>query len=74
MTSGAEYSTDFDFFVTLQIIIIGTSDGTTFASLLEHRRFLHTESRRLSERTLRNICRMIHREICSLRYGGELVD
>ena len=71
---GVEYSTDFDFFLTFQIVMLTTRSGTVFTSLLEHRQFLHTKRRFLSERMVRLICRSIHREICALRYGGELVE
>lgn len=69
-----EYSTDYDFFILHQILIFNTQEGTVFCSGLESREFLRTATRNLSGCMTKKICRQIHRDICSLCYGGELTD
>ena len=69
-----KYSTDYDFFLRHQLLIFNAFDGTSFCSGLESRVFLRTASRNISSEMKEKICRQIHRDICTLRYGGELTD
>ena len=49
-------------------------DGTSLFSRIENRRFMHTARHDLSERVIELLCRQIHREICTLHYGGQAVE
>lgn len=69
-----DYSTDLDYFTAKQIMIFNTQEGTTFCSQLESRVFMRTATRHISDAMIRKLCRHIHREICSLKYGGELTE
>ena len=66
-----EYFTDYDRFREEQICCAVAEDGTSLFSRIENRRFMHTVRHDLSERVIELLCRQIHREICTLRYGGQ---
>ena len=69
----AEYSTDFDFFLRNQIMVVQHQDKTTsFCSLIEKRCFIRDEVDPLNESAIINVIFDIHRDILSLKYGGEL--
>lgn len=72
--NGAEYSTDFDFFMRNQVHIIQHLDNSTsFCSLLEERCFKRDEAHYLKDEAIMGNIRQIHLDIISLKYGGELV-
>lgn len=71
---GVDYSTNLDFFLAKQIVIFKTQEGTTFCSQLEQRVFMRTATRKMSDNMTQKLCRHIHREICTLKYGGELTE
>lgn len=71
---GVDYSTDFDFFCKEQVAVFSTQEGTSINSRLEQRAFMRTETRHISDGMIRKLCRHIHREICSLKFGGELTE
>ena len=66
-----EYFTDYDRFREAQICCAVAEDGTSLFSRIENRRFMHTVRHDLSERVIELLCRQIHREICTLHYGGQ---
>ena len=69
-----EYFTDYDRFREAQICCAVAEDGTSLFSRIENRRFMHTVRHDLSERVIELLCRQIHREICTLHYGGQVVE
>ena len=69
-----EYFTDYDRFREAQICCAVAEDGTSLFSRIENRRFMHTARHDLSERVIELLCRQIHREICTLHYGGQAVE
>ena len=70
----AEYFTDYDRFREAQICCAVAEDGTSLFSRIENRCFMHTVRHDLSERVIELLCRQIHREICTLHYGGQAVE
>ena len=64
-----EYFTDYDRFREEQICCAVAEDSTSLFS-----RFMHTVRHDLSERVIELLCRQIHREICTLHYGGQVVE
>ena len=69
----AEYSMDFDFFLRNQILVTHHLDKTTsFCSLVEKRCFIRDEIDPLGDEAIINIIQDIHRDILSLKYGGEI--
>lgn len=72
--NGAEYSTNFDFFMRNQVHIIQHLDNSTsFCSLLEERCFKRDDAHYLKDEANMDNIRQIHFDIISLKYGGELV-
>ena len=69
-----EYFTDYDRFREAHICCAVAEDGTSLFSRIENRRFMHTARHDLSERVIELLCRQIHREICTLHYGGQAVE
>lgn len=74
ITPDVEYFTDYDRFREAQIYCAVAEDGTSLFSHIENRRFMHTVRHDLSERVIELLCRQIHREICTLHYGGQVVE
>ena len=74
MSPNVEYSTDREFFLEHQILCIVSREGTKFCSLVENRLFMRSQSRHISKRMQMHIMYEIHKDICSLRYGGEPVE
>nr|WP_321355649.1 hypothetical protein [uncultured Draconibacterium sp.] len=71
--NAAEYSTDFDFFLRNQILVIHHQDKTTsFCSLIEKRCFIRDEVNPLDEDRIFNVIMDIHRDILRAKYGAEL--
>ena len=72
--NGAEYSTDFDYFMRHQVHIIQHLDDTTsFCSLLEERCFKRGNTNYLKDEAIMDNIRQIHIDIINLTYGGELI-
>ena len=76
---GVEYSTNLDFFVKNQIVVIQSGHSYKFCSALESKcfKFLTVifHYREFSGSDIRKICVKIHKEILEGKYGsGTLID
>ncbi len=72
--NGVEYSTDFDFFMRNQVHVIKHLDNSTsFCSLLEKRCFRRDKIHSFDDETIMQNLNQIHRDIITLKYGGEIV-
>ena len=69
-----EYFTDYDRFSEAQICCAVPEYRTSLFRRIEKPRFMHTVRHDLSERVIELLCRQIHREICTLHYGGQVVE
>lgn len=67
---GIEYSTDPEFFLEHQIMVVVDEYGTAFCSRIERRLFMRSDKRNISPAMTERLCRFIHRELCR-KYGGE---
>lgn len=74
LENGAEYSTDFDFFVENQISCIENEEGTQMISRIEARTFYRTSVRKLDPDLITMIFGRILNDLCALKYGGRLID
>lgn len=69
----AEYSTDFEFFLTNQVqVIVCKNNNCSICSSIEKRAF--QEDVHLSDdASIFELIQTIHRDIISFKYGGELI-
>ncbi len=68
----AEYSTDFDFFIQNQVhVVVSSNKDCTICSSVEKRVFWQGSA--LSDDMVYNMIEVIHKDIISFWYGGELV-
>jgi hypothetical protein len=74
MTSGAEYSTDYDFFTEHQLAVVKYRTGTKFVGRLDGTVFLKSDKRTMQGQVARQLSKLVHIALCKLRYGGEIVD
>jgi hypothetical protein len=74
MPSGAEYSTNYNLFVKNQLMVTHSRTGTKFISRLDGTVFLATPERKLDDTVICKLSKMVHDNLCKLRYGGECVD
>ncbi len=74
MPSGAEYSTNYSIFVQNGLLVSHGRTGTKFISRLDGTVFLSTPERELTDTVISNLSRLIHANLCNLRYGGKIVD
>lgn len=61
---GIEYSTDPEFFLEHQIMVVVDEYGTAFCSRIERRLFMRSDKRNISPAMTERLCRFIHRELC----------
>ncbi len=68
-----EYSTDFDFFLKNQVQVIVSNDNRcTICSTLEKRVF-YKGPKNMDDASVFELMEVIHRDIISFKYGGELI-
>ncbi len=74
MPSGAEYSTNYNLFVRNQLTVAQSRTGTKFISRLDGTVFLSSRKRALDDALISQLSRLIHTNLCKLRYGGKITD
>ncbi len=74
MQSGAEYSTNYNYFAKHQLMVTVGRTGTKFISRLDGTVFLTSPKRNLHDTTLQQLSRLVHISLCKLRYGGRITD
>ncbi len=74
MPSGAEYSTNYNLFVRNQLVVTHSRTGTKFISRLDGTVFLSTRKRALNDALISRLSRLIHTNLCKLRYGGKITN